>query len=167
MTFIGKIVRVRGNKGEVVCTSPRNIGVGVYTLKQGDTLQLKSDKQQKYYQVEGFREIKGAPVIKFKGVDSINDALKLVGLALHTPGHSHESDEPVQIEDFTVKDVNGQVWGKVVDIDSATLNRLLEVHDGENVYYVPFTETIVKSIDEESRLITIDPPDGLKDLNKP
>lgn len=167
MTFIGKIVRVRGNKGEVVLSSPRNTSMGVYTLKEGDNLQLKSDKQQKDYQVESFRVIKGAPVVKFKGVDSINDALKLVGFAVHMPGDSTETADNDSIEDFTVKDVTGRVWGKVADVDTATLNQLLEVHDGEDVYYVPFTDAIVKTIDIENRLIVIDPPDGLKDLNKP
>jgi 16S rRNA processing protein RimM len=141
--------------------------MGVYTLKEGDKLQLKSDKRQKEYQVEGFREIKGAPVVKFKGVDSINDALKLVSLAVHIPGDSPEIADNTGIEDFTVKDTAGRVWGKVVDIDTATLNQLLEVHDDEDVYYVPFTDAIVKTIDKENRQIVIDPPDGLKDLNKP
>lgn len=111
MITIGKIVRVRGNKGEVVFTSPRNISMGVYTLKEGNTVQLKSDKQQKDYRIEGLREIKGAPVVKFKGVDSINDALKLVGLTLQMPGESAQTTDLENIRDYTVKDVTGMVWG--------------------------------------------------------
>ena len=72
------------------------------------------------------------------------------------------------MKDFMVKDMNGQLWGKVKNIEADNLNKLLEVQDEEknDLYYVPFTDTIVKEINKEKGLIVIDPPDGLKELNK-
>lgn len=168
MILFGKILKVRGNKGEVVSTSP---GPGVCNLYEGETLQLKSDKYQKQVEVEYIREIKGIPVMKFKEIDTINEAFKLVGYSIYVPNHKQadndEKDTPEELEDFVVQDIKGRRWGKVKHGETDTLNPLLEVQDENDteIYYVPFTETIVKKIDRQKRLIIIDPPEGLKDLN--
>lgn len=173
MIFIGKIFKVRGNKGEVVITSPR---VGVHALTEREIVTLKSEKYEKEYEVDYLREIKGAPVIKLKGIDSINEALKLVGYSVYaeTNEKSNDPDNPVEVSDgaeltgFLVKDLDGEQWGNVIGFETESFNELLEIQDENeaDIYYVPFTETIVKEIDKEKRLITIDPPDGLKSLNK-
>ena len=168
MILFGKILKVRGNKGEVVSTSP---APGVCNLHKGEILRLKSDKYQRQVEIEYIREIKGTPVIKFKEVDTINEAFKLVGYSIYVPNHKQEDNDeketPEQLEDFMVQDINGRRWGKVKHGEADTLNPLLEVQDENDteIYYVPFTETIVKKIDRQKRLIIIDPPEGLKDLN--
>lgn len=187
MIFIGKILKVRGNRGEVVITSPK---VGFYTLfgrENGkEIVILKSEKYEKKLEVEFLREIKGNPVLKLKGIDSINDALRVVGYSIYTEytdysnyaagdevktGESAILEEKCGIsnlEGYNVKDVNGNRWGHVIYFDTVSSNQLLEIQDDDktDVYYVPFTDTIVKKIDKEARLIIIDPPDGLKSLNK-
>ncbi len=168
MIFFGKIFKSRGNKGEVVSTSP---APGVCTLKEGETIRLKSEKYQKQLEIQSLREIKGTPVIKFKDVDTINEALKLVGYSIYVPNHkqagSNEQDTAEELEGFVVQDKKGGHWGKVKHVDVDTLNPLLEVQDENetDIYYIPFTEPIVKKIDRQKRLIIIDPPRGLKDLN--
>lgn len=168
MIFFGKILKVRGNKGEVVSTSP---APGICNLQQGETILLKSEKYQKQLEIEALRDIKGSPVLKLKGINAINEALKLVGYSIYVPNHkqagSNEQDTPEQFEDFVVQDKKGNHWGKVKHVEVDTLNPLMEVWDENetDVYYVPFTETIVKKIDKQKRLIIIDPPEGLKDLN--
>jgi 16S rRNA processing protein RimM len=168
LILFGKILKVRGNKGEVVSTSP---APGVCNLHKGEILPLKSDKYQKQLEIEYTREIKGNPVIKFKEVDTINEALKLVGYSIYIPNHkqadSGEKETLEELEDFLVQDIDGRPWGKVKHGEADALNPLLEVQDENetDIYYVPFTETIVKKIDRQKRLIIIDPPGGLKDLN--
>lgn len=169
MNFLGKILKVRGNKGEVICTSPET---GVLALEIGETVLLKSEKHQKPCKIERLREIKGAPVLKFEGVDTINDALTLVGYAVYTQenGHPNSMDtETVELENYTVIDTNGDLWGKVIYLETTGLNELLEVQaqDGTGeLYYVPLTDSIVKEINRDTGTIIIDPPDGLKDVNK-
>lgn len=169
MNFLGKLLKVRGNKGEVICTSPET---GVRALEEGEIVLLKSEKHQKSCKIERLREIKGNPVLKFEGIDTINDALTLVGYAVYGQenGHSSPMDtEFVELENFTVMDINGDLWGKVVNRETSGLNELLEVlaQDGtRELYYVPLTESIVKEINRDTGIIIIDPPDGLKDVNK-
>ena len=167
MNFFGKIVKVRGNKGEVVYISP---DMRARALREGETVALESEKYHKQYKVEYIRKIKGAFVVKFTGINTINEALKLVGYSIYK--HNSEAgdikNENNEMKDFMVKDVNGQLWGKVKNLEADNLNKLLEVQDEEknNVYYVPFTDTIVKEINKEEGIIVIDPPNGLKELNK-
>lgn len=173
MIFIGKILKVRGNRGEVVITSPT---VGVHALAEREIVTLKSEKYEKRCEVVYFREISGTPVIKLKGIDSINGALKLVGYAVYAetsdnwndPNIPAEDSKDAELEDFLVKDLNGELWGKVISFETDSFNKLLEIQDKDDadIYYVPFTETIIKEIDKDKRLIMIDPPDGLKSLNK-
>lgn len=107
-------------------------------------------------------------MVKLEGIDTINDAYRLVGYEIHGDEKTHEPDAPPPLIDFTVKDIHGDVWGTVQDFSSGEMNELLEVYDPieEDTYYIPFSEEIIKSIDEENRLILIDPPAGLKELNK-
>ena len=167
MIFLGKIVKVRGNKGEVVYTSPDMIAGA---LREGEAVALESEKYRKQYNVEYLKEIKGASVVKFTGINTINEALKLVGYSIYKRNAEAGDikNENNKMKDFMVKDMNGQLWGKVKNIEADNLNKLLEVQDEEknDLYYVPFTDTIVKEINKEKGLIVIDPPDGLKDLNK-
>jgi 16S rRNA processing protein RimM len=173
LIFIGKILKVRGNKGEVVITSPR---VGVHALAESEIVTLKSEKYEKRCELVYLKEINGTPIIKLKGIDSINEALMLVGYSVYaeTNEKSNDPDNPSEVSDgaeltgFLVKDLNGEQWGNVIGFETESFNELLEVQDENetDIYYVPFTETIIKKIDKEKRLILIDPPDGLKSLNK-
>ena len=166
MNFLGKITKVRSNKGEVVYTSPLS---ATPTLEIGAEVTLKSEKYQKECIVEGHKEFKGNFAVKFTGVDSISDALKLVGYSIYGAGSPDLPDETQQedsLDDFLVKDLDGTVWGNVVAYDDVNLNKLLEVEGDTETYYVPFADAIIKDINYDEAVITIDPPPGLMDLNK-
>jgi 16S rRNA processing protein RimM len=174
LIFLGKILKVRGNRGEVIITSP---GTSASVLSSGETVLLKSEKHQNHFTIEGLREIKGALVLKIEGIDTINDALKLVGYSIFSPNAETDTStmdtdsdsEYPGLMNFIVKDIENDIWGKVVRLETGSINILLEVgpNDGsDEIFYVPFNDTIIKEIDRESRIIIIDPPAGLKDLNR-
>lgn len=163
MNFLGKILKTRGNKGEVVYSSPFG---AISTHAERSTVLLKSEKYEKTYEIESLRLINEVPIVKFKNVDSINDALKLVGYSIYDPHTATPEPDDRQLLDFTVKDIHGLTWGKVIGLENETINELLEIIDGEETYYVPFTESIVINIDKTDKIILIDPPAGLRDINK-
>ena len=137
----------------------------VYSLQKGEVLKLKSKKYRKEATVEYSKEIHGASVIKFQHIDRINDAFKLISYSVYSEAEAEESEQSVI--QFSVKDVQGNVWGIVKDIGSSGVSQVLEVLDPEgDVVYVPFSEPIIKEIDSDQKIILIDPPDGLRDLNK-
>jgi len=165
LIFLGKIVKIRGNKGEVV-VSP-SLDLFMHSVSDGEVVVLRSAKYEKEKVLDYFKEIRGTPVCKFKDTNTINDAFKLVGYSIYAKKTAAQ-DTHTGMVDFMVKDMQGHVWGSVKNIETPGINRLLEVETpGGDMIYVPFTDAIVKEIDEEKKVILIDPPDGLKDLNKP
>lgn len=164
MIFLGKIVKIRGNKGEVVIAPSPDLYL--HGLNDGEVVVLQSAKYRKEKEIEHFKKIRGAPVFKFKDTNTINDAFRLVGYSIYA-NQPHAQDTNTGIVNFMVKDMQGHPWGSVKNIENAGINRLLEVETpGGDMIYVPFADTIVKEIDEEKKVILIDPPEGLKDLNK-
>lgn len=138
-----------------------------YNLSDGEVVVVRSAKYEKEKEIDYFKEIRGTPVFKFKDTNTINDAFKLVGYSIYANIPAGQ-DTNVGIVNFVVKDMQGLLWGSVKNIDPPGINQLIEVETpGGDIIYVPFTDTIVKEIDEEKKVILIDPPDGLKDLNKP
>lgn len=167
MIFLGKIVKTRGNKGEVAVTLSPDVEELLYTFSKGEVVVLKSTKYQRECSAEYFKEISRGWVVKFKDVNTINEALKLVGYSIYRIQTGERTGQNTGTTDFVVEDTGGHPWGKVKDMDAAGLNRILEVEDsGGDIIYVPFADGIVKQIDEENKVIIIDPPNGLKGLNK-
>jgi len=165
LIFLGKIVKIRGNKGEVV-VSP-SLDLFMHSISDGEVVVLQSAKYEKEKEIDYFKEIRGTPVCKFKDTNTINDAFKLVGYSIYAKKTASQGTHTGMVN-FMVKDLQGHVWGSVKNIETPGINRLLEVETpGGDMIYVPFADAIVKEIDEEKKVILIDPPDGLKDLNKP
>ncbi len=166
MIFLGKIFKVRSNRGEVVYTSPFDVHE---VLKKGERITLKSEKRRMEYLIENVREIKGASILKLAGVDSINDALKLVGYSIYSDNAEVQKEvddaKEMNMDGFTVQTVTGEHWGTVIHFEETGLNKLLEIQGHEDTFYVPFSEEIVIEIRSKDRVIIIDPPAGLKDLN--
>ncbi|NIM18370.1 MAG: hypothetical protein GTO45_40840 [Candidatus Aminicenantes bacterium] len=159
----------------VITPSPQ---VERYIPGQGEGVVLQSTKYQIQRKIEYLKNIRGAWVFKFVDTNTINDAYKLVGYSIYSTKISTSpvnaanavTEQAAKGVEFTVKDVSGCVWGKVKHIETYGVyetNQILEVVGDEgDVIYVPFSEGIVKKIDREKKIITIDPPDGLKGLNK-
>jgi 16S rRNA processing protein RimM len=160
----GKIFKVRGNKGEVaIISSP---GINLLSPTYRGFVTLKSEKYEKEYKIESIREINGNLLLKFAGIDSMADALRLVGYSVFSPMEADPVVAEGSILGFTVKDIAGQPWGQVTDVQTSGLNRLIEIAGDGEVYLIPFTETIVTKIDRQDRLVIIDPPTGLRELNR-
>ena len=68
---------------------------------------------------------------------------------------------------FRMEDVNHGVLGEVVEVDNSTVNTLfvVECSDGEELL-VPAQEEFIVGIDQKHRLITVDLPEGLLNLDE-
>jgi 16S rRNA processing protein RimM len=163
LIFLGKIIKVRGIRGELVLSPSPNFDK--LTPTKGETLEVVSKKYQRLMVVDYFKDMGGLCILKFKDTNAVNDAFKLVGYSVYS--QSTVTFEDDSIIEFTVKDDQGNLWGIVKNLEQAGLSELLEVEDPEgDLIYVPFSEGIVKHIDTEKGEITIHPPEGLRDLNK-
>jgi 16S rRNA processing protein RimM len=106
-------------------------------------------------------------VLKFRGVDSISDAEKLVGSEVCVPraermrlaaDEYYESD---LIGCEVLEREGGISLGRVVRFDDGGSSGLLELDGG---LLIPFVRAICVSIDPQARRIVVDLPAGLKEL---
>jgi 16S rRNA processing protein RimM len=136
--------------------------------------------------VSASRSHDGRWVIGLEGVTSMNDAEALRGCELRVSGDTlHELDAGrFYVHDLagcTVQLTSGDVIGRVERVDfnagipllvvagetpetSGTAGDSRDPHADEIL--VPFTDAICRRIDVQARVIEIDPPEGLVELNR-
>ncbi len=163
LVFCGEVLKVRGIKGEVFVKPSPDFEDLLFI--SGEKVTLKSQKYLSTLCVEYCREIEGNVVLKFQNVDSISEAYRLIGYAIYREGEP-DREQSRSLLDFTVEDINGHQWGTVTQFSLESRNPLLEIDSEGDTIYIPFTDTIIVKIDKRRRIIVIDPPEGLMDLNK-
>lgn len=115
-------------------------------------------------------------LVKFEGIDSEEKAKLLVNKTVYALRAklkefiSEYYDEDVALYDdlvgWTVEDESHRVIGKIIDIDTNTINELLLVEDKDgNTVYLPFNEDFIREVNEEDHCIRMSLPEGLIDLN--
>ena len=168
---LGQIVKPQGNKGEV--RALLHTAEGKKSLERSREVHLQLKEESCKLEIESIKEISGKEEIvsiKFKGVENIAQAYKLVGFQIKIKKENLQQLEEgeyyfFQLKDCIVKDRKNRVLGKVVDLLSAGENELLVVK-GEKEILIPFVEPICLQVDIEKKEIIVDPPDGLLNLDE-
>jgi ribosomal 30S subunit maturation factor RimM len=147
----------------VVSLSP-----GIVVPGEGISVELKSHKYHLSKKITGISLAGGDAILTFSDIHTINEALKIVGYSLYADLAADKKKPPASVLGFSVFDGRGNCWGKVKSQPQYSLNQLLEVEDGQSgeVFYVPWHDSIVKKIDRRAKTILIDPPQGLRELNR-
>jgi ribosomal 30S subunit maturation factor RimM len=147
----------------VVSLSP-----GTVLPEEGIAVELKSDKYLLSKKISNISLAGSEAIITFSDVNSINAALKIVGYSLYADLAVVKEKQQATVLEFSVLDGQGNLWGKVKAQPQYSLNQLLEIEDEETgeIFYVPWHDSIVKKIDRRAKTIFIDPPRGLRELNR-
>jgi len=138
--------------------------IDVTNIDFSKTFELRSKKYTRIAKMELFTDNGSSLIIKFDISNSINDSFKLIGYDVFCS----TIDDKKMIRDLTgylVSDIDGNSWGRVISFSITGLNKIIEVEDDDRIILIPYNEITIKNIDVEKKEITIDPPDGLKDLN--
>lgn len=164
MVLIGKITRTRGNKGELIVS----LAPGAAAPRTGSAVELRSIRRVHPHTVEGISLSGGEAVLALSGVDGIPAALPLVGCELWGEGTEAAAGDDPGLLGFRVFDRQGECWGTVTSQPRYSLNQVLEVVDersGKTVL-VPWHEDLVVRVDRQAGVLVIDPPPGLRELNR-
>jgi 16S rRNA processing protein RimM len=160
VAIVGVVAGSWGYDGEVKVQphtdNPQRFAVGNYLQAQGQALQI-----------EGCRWHQGLALIKFRGIETKEDAEHLHGVRLEVPLDEVPSLSPdsyyhFQIMDMEVWTESGDFLGTVEDILSTGSNDVYVVRQGDSEVLVPAMQDVVLEVDLEKGRITVDLPEGLR-----
>ena len=168
MVTVGRVVRPHGNRGHVVVAPETDfaderfhVDEQVYVRRGEDIATLT---------VIASRPQAGRWIVGFAGVDSIDAAETLRDAELRI---DVEALRPLDAGAFYVHDLvgcevrttAGARVGIVARVDLGSGVPMLVV-EGRGEVLVPFASEICRRVDPAARVIEIDPPEGLVDLNR-
>jgi 16S rRNA processing protein RimM len=155
--------KTRGNRGEITAFALSNKPERYQELRE--VFLFGSGERA---EVESTWFHNGVLIFKFRGVDTISDAERLAGVEVRIPISERV---PLEENEFFQSDLMGC---EVVDRRSgASLGRVTAWEDGGGSgllavgdLLIPFVRAICVEIDPNARKITVELPEGLKDLNR-
>ncbi len=166
---VARIVRTRGNRGEVLAESYSDFPGRISKLRN---VWLEfADQHRERALVEAGWEHKGRQVLKFSGIDSISDAERLIGAwVLVEPDEIKSLPAGVffdhDLVGCRVVDCEGIELGVVSRIHKIQGNSLLVVDGAQGEILIPAVDAICREISIASKVIVVDLPEGLMDLNR-
>lgn len=159
---IGKLIRARGNRGELLAE--------IYSSRPGRADELKVvtlelDGKRREAAVERVWVHDGRTVFKFAGIDSIGQAEEWAGADVVVP---EEARVQAGVGEFYYADLIGcsvisdRPIGIVKAVEDYGAAPLLSVEtaDGREVL-IPFTLSICREIDVAAKTIRVELPEGL------
>jgi 16S rRNA processing protein RimM len=164
MVAVGRLFKAWGNRGE--------LGAEVYSSHPGRAEKLKDvvleleNGKNRPARVEGVWWHDGRPVFKFEGIDSISEAERWAGADILVADAERELPEEGA---YSHADLIGCVlWNRELKVGAVRAvedyggGPLLDVRleDGRDVL-VPFSRSICKQIDVETKNIRAELPEGL------
>lgn len=160
-----KIVATHGVRGEVRC---QYFCDSAEFLCEFDELYLDK-KGEKPVEIMRAYPHKNVVIMKIDGIDTVEDAQKLIGKTLYMNRDDVELDEDVYfIQDIiglVVKDIDsGEVYGKISEVyqNGATDVYSIKKENGAELMF-PYIDEVVKKIDIEAGEMLIKPLEGLFD----
>jgi 16S rRNA processing protein RimM len=165
--IVARIVKPHSIHGEVVLASLTDVEG---RLENTDHFLLMSkDDVVGELEVESRRFFQGRHVLKFSGISDRNAAEELRGKMLAVEADQIGTLPP---DTFFIHDLvgmkvcleDGTEIGKVKGVLETGGVDLLEVGERGEIL-IPFTDEICREVDAERKVIRIDPPEGLLQLN--
>ena len=166
---VGRVVKTQGRHGEVgmdlLTDFPEKFqpGARVFALLGDQRRELK---------IEDVWPHKGILILKFAGVETMNDAEALLKSEIQVP-----LSERTKLEEGTwyVSDLvgcnvtdNGREIGAVADVEfGAGEAPLLIVRSGKQEHMIPLTAEFTKSVDIGAKKIELQLPEGMLEVNAP
>jgi len=162
---VGRIGKPHGIRGEV--TIEVRTDEPELRFAPGTTLKRESGSD---LIVSDFHWHSGRVLLKFLGVDSrsaaeeLRNSILIVERAADEVPQENDEYYDSNLIGCEVKTLAGEVIGHVIDVLHLPSQDALVVGSGDEAgteYLIPFVESIVPTIDVVSKIITVDPPDGL------
>jgi 16S rRNA processing protein RimM len=160
------VARAHGNKGQIIVNLETDFPEERFRV--GARLIVGSEREPREIREVRFQQ--GRPVLSLRGIESMNEAEALAGAELKVaaadvaplPAGMFYHHELVGCE---VRDPNGQPIGRVIGVEGSLERSRLVVDGNRGEVLIPLVEEICPRVDPKQRLIVVNPPPGLIDLN--
>ena len=162
---IGKILNFHGVRGEAKLGYTKN---REDFLSQLNEVYLQVNGEYKKFEIENLKFTPKCGIIKFKGINSLNDIAVYKGSVVFVEEQAAreflEEDEFLidELVGMNVYDGGGKRLGSVVGVSNNGASDLLSVKTNtKNICLVPFVKAIVTSVDMKTKKIQINNIEGL------
>jgi 16S rRNA processing protein RimM len=172
---IARVIKPQGRVGEVSAELftdfPERFAERRHLIALGTT------GSRRELELEDFWPHKGRMILKFAGIDSIEDAATLAGAEIQIP-----REQRAQLDEgaFFVSDLVGcQVFASTGSVEIRELGPvtdvvfgageapLLQVREGARELLIPFVESYTKKVDLDTKKIELVLPEGMLELDAP
>jgi 16S rRNA processing protein RimM len=166
---IGAITQTHGIKGEVKVFPTTDEPARFQKLKK---VTLKTPKQTMELEIAAVRFFKQYVILKFKGIDNINDVEKYKGATLWVP---REQAIPLKKDEYFVADLlgltavttKGEDLGIITDVLQTGANDVYVIEkENKDPLYVPAIKDCVKEVDVKEGRMRLQLLPGLLELNQ-
>lgn len=162
---VGKILNFHGIQGEAKVGFSKNQQDFLKALK---VVFIKKDSDYTKLEVSSVRFNKTFALIKFKGINSINDLMPFKGCLLfveQTTIRENLGEDEFLIDELTgleVFDLKGEKIGVVVGVSNNGANDMLSVKSKtKKVSFVPFVKALVPEVDIKNKKVVVNNIEGL------
>lgn len=166
---VGVITTTHGVRGEVKVFPTTDDANRFKKLKE---VILDTGKEQLPLEIAQVKFFKNLVILKFKGIDNINDIEKYKGKSLYV---TREHAVKLKKDEYFIADLigmravteEGEELGMIKDVLQTGANDVYIIKkDGEDELLVPAIKDCVKNVDIEGGVMTLHLLEGLRDINK-
>lgn len=160
---VGMIVGTHGIKGEVKIKSYTDFADERFA--PGQTLRLDLGKRSIELEVESHRVHKNMDLVKFVGLDNINDVEKYRDAIVYANQDDDLEEGEYYYSDIigcTVEDEQGNHLGKIVHILEMPTQDILEIEDDNGTFMVPYVDAFVVEEDIENGRMVLRLIEGMR-----
>ncbi len=168
MAVVGRIARAHGIRGEVVVNPDTDFPERRF--RAGAALFIRRGGAIEAVRLTTARMQHGRPIIGIEGVRTMSAAEELAGCELRVPVDELErlpagSYYHHDLTGCSVETTSGMRLGSVSRVEGAPGGSRLVVEAEAGEVLIPLATDICVSIDVTARVIVVNPPDGLLELN--
>lgn len=168
LLLIGRVARAHGNRGQVIVNLETDFADDRF--QAGRVVRVGPAERAVSRAIVSVRFHQGRPIVGLEGVTTMNDAEALAGAEVWVPASELAPLPPStfyrhDLVGCEVRRVSGEVVGRVSGVEGALERSRLVVQAARGEILIPLVAPICVSVDPAARVIVIDPPDGLLDVN--
>jgi 16S rRNA processing protein RimM len=164
---IGRIVKPHGLRGEVILTPLYNVEPVIPDIKN---VVCYVNGKERRLQIVRARPHKGRFIVKFSGIDKIEDCQFLIDMDVYASAEFFEDDIKKKILLWQLKDLNiysreGNKIGILSSVFETPAHPVIVVETvNGNEFLLPAVDNFIVDFDINKRALIIAPPEGLFDI---